>query len=301
MLLTVLLTQQVCGSISNSEKPSKRTKRSPGVTSYSGHSQFTVAGVNPQFYNSPPVLSSLKNYAMFEDSGTLVVTLTATDAEGDEVFFRQDSSYSLPLGGSAELDGNGQLRYRPCENCYGSERVSVQLIEKRFDTEPALITSEIINIEVHAVNDNPVLFVSDSDYNVVIPEQFVDLVWILEQSGNYSFTNTYKTILFGGYDVDGNDLLDIAIEYPSNGTLTLYNTTQMIGYEKKLCDKEGNLVIRNYINTTKMGQQPTFNLPCEFTSNIASKQISLSAAVVHFKPFPRLFGKDQMKVNILMK
>ena len=252
--------------------------------------------MNPQFFNSPPVLTSTKNHAMFEDSGTLVVVLTATDAEGDDVFFRLNSSYILPLGGRAELDSNGQLRYRPCKNCYGSERVSVQLIEKRFDTEPALITSEIINIEVQAVNDNPVLFVSDSDYNLIIPEQFVDLIWTLEQTGDYSFINTDKTILLGGYDVDGNDLLDIAIEYPNNGNLTVYNTPQMIDHEKKQCDKQENLGIQNYINATKTGQQPSFSLPCEFRENITSSRISLSVAVVHFKPFPGLFGKDQMKV-----
>ena len=236
---------------------------------------------------------------MFEDSGTLVLTLTATDTEGDEVFFRLNLSYSLPLGGSAELDSKGKLSYRPCENCYGSERVSLQLIEKRFDTEPALIADEIINIEVQPVNDNPVLFVSDDDFNLVIPEQFVDLVWIMEQSGDFSFINTDRTILFGGYDVDGNDLLDIAIEDPNNGTLTVYNSPQMVDHEKKQCDKQGNRGVEHYINATKMGQQPTFSLPCEFRENITSSKISLSIAVVHFKPISGIFGKDQMKVILI--
>jgi len=136
--------------------------------------------------NTAPVALSL-SITFGEDTSNNVITLSATDADGDVLSF----SNTNPSNGT--LDGEGaNLTYTPNANFFGTDSFDFTVSDGLDET------TATISITVSQVNDTPVI----ESQNISVLEDSVD-----------------NTITLESTDADG-DQVSYNFTAPSNGTLT---------------------------------------------------------------------------------
>ena len=253
-----------------------------------------MAAVFANFVNRPPVLDSANYFSMFEDEGTLVTRLRASDPDGDEVFYRLDNSHVLPLKGQAKIDSTGNLQYRPCQNCYGNEVIVVQIIEKRTDGEEALITSVSITIEVIPVNDSPELFVLSYTGEILKADPWGTLKLTVEQN---TITNVqYTDLLFviGAFDVDGkNDLETLHINGPTHGMLQNRSLIHNPALHLPACGTDLSYDMSEYFKS----ESRPLPVPCNLTDLINAEDPGWMAMKAQYIPVIDIFGNTTIQVK----
>lgn len=99
---------------------SKREKRSSDDVSFYGPSAFTLGTVSINLANSPPAISRIPDFSMPENSGTAVVTLTASDPDGDRFIFKLKGNRAI---GTVTVSETGEVVYTPGQYFSGYDYV----------------------------------------------------------------------------------------------------------------------------------------------------------------------------------
>ena len=285
----MLFVLQIC----DGKNYQKRRKRSDAAK-FIGPRFLSLAAVFANFVNRPPVLDSANYFSMFEDEGTLVTRLRASDPDGDEVFYRLDNSHVLPLKGQAKIDSTGNLQYRPCQNCYGNEVIVVQIIEKRTDGEEALITSVSLTIEVIPVNDSPELFVLSYTGEMLKADPWGTLKLTVEQN---TITNVqYADLLFviGAFDVDGKDDLEtLHINGPTDGMLQNRSLIHNPALHLPPCGTDLSYDMSQYFKS----ESRPLPVPCNLTDLINAEDPGWMAMKAQYTPVIDIFGNTTIQVK----
>ncbi|KAK3101942.1 hypothetical protein FSP39_007535 [Pinctada imbricata] len=175
---TDTMTVKVCNTWRNPNngQSSRRRREVSNGDYYHSETQFIVATVDAEVYNSPPELNVSAYVTIQEDQGTLTYQLSAVDEEGDQVYFRLNSNSDTGLG-TAKCYGNRtsdqyllnpvllcslhRFTFTPCSGCSGNVSVNLQLYEQQTDPDiPPASSVATIYVNITEVNDPPVAFLA---------------------------------------------------------------------------------------------------------------------------------------------
>ncbi|XP_071123199.1 uncharacterized protein [Mytilus edulis] len=214
----------VCNTRSLQPNTTHRERRFAEGSFFSEETQFVVAVVDKNVYNSPPVLLSPDILIMDEDQGTIQYSLRAFDEENDVIEYYIEPSFNVSdINGTVFLTKTGILLYTPCRDCTGNEQIPVVLQEVQRDhlITPVhrLIT---LTISVTQLNDPPIVFMTQYGQNILHDDPTEPVLVYLEQMNAF---NTEKwssefSATFGAYDIEKQDLF-ISVSEPLHGRILL--------------------------------------------------------------------------------
>ncbi len=147
--------------------------------------------------NDPPEVS-VGPVTVKEDE-SVVVVVTATDVDGDELSFAVSTD---PANGTAESNSDGTFTYTPNADFYGTDTFSVTVNDTVVDV------TVTVDVTITAVNDAPM---ADSQ----------DVVTMEDTPLNGSLV---------GQDIDGDDLTFVVGTAPAGGTVVVDSATGTFTY-----------------------------------------------------------------------
>ena len=106
-------------------------------------SQTVNVSINPE--NDAPVLQTISNISINEDTHSGAMTFAATDADGDTLTY----TFSDPAKGSVVDNDDGTFSYTPDANENGSDSFTITVNDGTVDV------TETVNITINPVNDAP--------------------------------------------------------------------------------------------------------------------------------------------------
>ena len=145
-------------------------------------SQTVNVSINPE--NDAPVLQTISNISINEDTHSGAMTFAATDADGDTLTY----IFSDPAKGSVVNNDDGTFTYTPDLNVNGSDSFTITVSDGTVDV------IETINVTIASVQDAPIITSS--------------AVTAINQDTAYSYT-------FTASDVDGDTLTMSSDTLPS--------------------------------------------------------------------------------------
>ena len=144
-------------------------------------SQTVNVSINPE--NDAPVLQTISNISINEDTHSGAMTFAATDADGDTLTY----TFSDPAKGSVVNNNNGTFTYTPDANLNGSDSFTITVNDGTVDV------IETINVTIASVQD---------------ADNYLSAVTTINQGTAYSYT-------FTASDVDGDTLTMSSDTLPS--------------------------------------------------------------------------------------
>ncbi|XP_066289761.1 uncharacterized protein [Branchiostoma lanceolatum] len=199
------------------------------VEFFKGSTHFSLAVVNRNVFNSPPVITSDTHIELREDEDRAIL-IEYFDSDNDRLSF---SITVPPRFGSARLHDEEEfpiILYKPCLDCYGTDTVNISAVEILTDNmNPHSINIELV-VEVKARNDDPVLFVIVNDSLVpMVPALAVELTVEVNRLSNAGYTDLQ--IIVAAYDVDNADEINLAIQAQSDCTLLISDGIHQVSFD----------------------------------------------------------------------
>ncbi|CAH1268739.1 NCAN [Branchiostoma lanceolatum] len=196
---------------------------------FKGSTHFSLAVVNRNVFNSPPVITSDTHIELREDEERAIL-IEYFDSDNDRLSF---SITVPPRFGSARLHDEEEfpiILYKPCLDCYGTDTVNISAVEILPDNmNPHSINIELV-VEVEPRNDDPVLFVIVNDSPVpMVPALTVELTVEVNRLSNAGYTDLQ--IIVAAYDVDNADEINLAIKAQSNYTLLISDGIHQVSFD----------------------------------------------------------------------
>ncbi|CAG2187681.1 unnamed protein product [Mytilus edulis] len=219
-IISLIHWNQVCSTRSVPEKTIQRKRRFAGGYYFSEETQFIVAVVDKNVYNSPPVLLSPDILVMDEDQGTIQYTLRASDEENDVIEYHIQPSFNVSdINGTMFLTKTGILLYTPCRDCTGVEQIPIILQEVQRDNSITAI-HKLITLTFNAaqLNDPPVVFMTQYGQNILHDDPTEPVLVYLEQMNAFNGEkwSSEFSATFGAYDIEKQDLF-ITVSEPTHG------------------------------------------------------------------------------------
>nr|XP_006817093.1 PREDICTED: uncharacterized protein LOC100376421 [Saccoglossus kowalevskii] len=287
-LANSLLTVKVCSTKVTVNSPMKR--RSTGNDMFTGSSEFTVATIGT-FVNSPPRVTSQTNMWMSEDSGTLFFSLKAVDREGDIIIFKLDSSFPETELGTHRLSSDGNLSFRPCLDCFGIAQIHFLAVEERYDEFEVLSTPSILVIDIHEINDNPVIFLT---VNHVTETQGPRHSYTLEQHKTTDLLQNLFDGIVGAFDVDNYDSITFLFDHPKHGQLLVGNQINQPTFTYQDCSQLVN--ITKDVLTYENSDCNLVMFPCGLHIPHDVDQLAWAFRAFRYIPDDNYFGKDTFEI-----
>ena len=264
---------------------------------FGGPKQFAVVAVSSMFVNRAPVFSSSRFYTMEENGGTMNTVLTAIDPEGDEVFFKLDESHKLPLGGNTTLEPNGTFAYKPCINCYGTEKVRLEVVEYRCDARPALSTSVELIIEVRpSYQHHPIQFVLSSGAHLLQSERTGEIHVVVDQGIAYY-------LVIGAYHISGRNMEMRIINDNRSNQNKLSHTEQNPALYMGTCGEDLSGKMAAFINSmlgyNNITAKIALPIPCDLHQSIHAPMVDpgIVVQVLTYLSSGSFIGLEQIKVR----
>jgi hypothetical protein len=173
--------------------------------------QYTLTAMNASFYNSPPEID-IDTVVISEDTWIVDFQIPHHDDDMDSVQFYLVKG---PEMGFANLTLNGSLTYRPKEDFFGNDSITISLTDNA--KYPAVV-EETLRIEVTEVNDMPMFgfLYNESSYDVMKNKT---LTLIFE--GNETFQYLFD---FGFADVDESETLSLLSSITNTADVNITTT-----------------------------------------------------------------------------
>ena len=282
--------KSLCRSSSRNEGQKRKKRQTADDNGFTGPSSFVVAGTGDDIINSAPVTITNTTYTIDEDVGTIDFVIAAGDPDSDDFVFVLDPTQTHT--GNVTLASNGQVTYRPCKDCFGTDEVAFIVQEVRSDSLPALETKGTMIFRITEVNDNPVL-VNVQKGSALTGE----VTMIVDEYQDSDFYENLKIFLVS-YDVDKNGIT-LTVEGNAHGTLMLhgqpmaYNVTnQDCGLDYSLRQGEWDLAMEAILDQKEF----TLPVPCGVEEDVEGKSLNWVATVTEYTPNKDFLGKDTIKV-----
>ncbi|XP_077992165.1 uncharacterized protein LOC144446291 [Glandiceps talaboti] len=295
-LIKGTFTVQVCSTTAipeTSEVYRRRRQSDSSNNPFTGPTTFSVASVDNQYINSPPVVISPFTVFMTEDSGTLTAMIISSDPDDDQVVFREDTSMPSPQLGEASLANDGLFTFRPCPDCYGEDKFYFIAFELRSDGIESLSTDAILTIVVHPQNDHPEIFFAVKGWNLVQKNYFIELNQEQRKHDNKDYRPFLATV--GAYDVDTDDELILLFDTPQNGELVINNQVRNFTFETEYC-------LDNYSVVNDLESEDVeFTMPCNMTHPYELSRQSWVATHIKYEPKEYYYGDDEMRITVMDK
>ncbi|XP_070564497.1 uncharacterized protein [Ptychodera flava] len=291
---------KVCSTVTITADTDGRVERDEETDMFGGPNLFLPALVYEGIVNRPPLMTSLSELRMEEDSGTLVYQLTAYDPDGDDVVFRLSESSLESSFGTATVTLDGKFFYRPCLDCYGSDMVTVEIEEDRNDPIDPLVTKDAITVHIEPLNDNPEQFFAVNGYNIYEDSHHV-IVTVEERNPNNSAYKDF-TAQVGGYDVDFHDVLTIIYDSRSllHGSFKVDVQLREFEFTHQNCSESASaldkaLGLRSYHST---GVTQAIPYPCDLYPPHEIDRLSWVVSRIKYIPDEYFFGEDRLQINV---
>jgi len=195
---------------------------------------------------------------------------------------------------------DGELTYTPCAKCYDKDRIYFTVLEKRLDNNPALSVDGVLEVEITGVNEAPKMHMYDKGRNVVPTSSAVTLP-MEQNNGNAEYRDA--VFIVAGYDADYKDVLDLTVQRPTHGTLTVYRQVTNVELVEQDCTQSWNtrqIVWGSLIsNMSTLADVDKVYLPTPCNANFETTHMAWVAVVVKYVPSEDYFGEDVIKVRHL--
>ncbi|VDI62203.1 Hypothetical predicted protein [Mytilus galloprovincialis] len=205
-------------------EPADKTQRLSDGSYFSEETQFVVAVVNKNVYNSEPVLLSPDILVMDEDQGTIQYTMRAYDEENDVIEYLMQPSFNVSnINGTIFLSKTGTLLYTPCRDCTGVEQIPIVLQEVQRDNAITPVFRLItLTINVAQKNDPPIVFMTQYGQNILHDDPTEPVLVYLEQMNAFNGEkwSSEFSATFGAYDIEKQDLF-ITVSEPTHGRIMI--------------------------------------------------------------------------------
>lgn len=259
-----------------------------------------LASVESDIVNYPPYLVSDTEYQMYEDAGTVEITLSAVDPEGDQFEFILNTTVYVS-NGTVNLSQDGLLTYKPCQDCFGTDNIHFDIIERHVDDIESLSTSIILTIEILALNDNPEIVVINEGRVLPVTDSTITL--IVDNNSPSQEPYAGLLILLSSFDVDG-DGLSLYYEAPEHGVFeikTQRQTTDDIDINCDLVWIDMYDIWEEELSKFESHQPYSMPIPCDLDRNLTVNEINWMLASMLYTPISDYIGPDSIKVRNAFK
>ncbi|XP_070574642.1 uncharacterized protein [Ptychodera flava] len=292
-----VISVEVCATDAQKNHLSIKSKRAVNQGYFAGPSEFTFASIG-SFTNSPPQITSTNNIWLNEDGGTLRFQMTAYDDDGDEFVFKLNENLNQPQLGSVSLSENGELTYRPCLDCFGTDYVHYVVTEDRDDNSDLLSTFATLEVEVREKNDNPEIFLS-VDHVSALEVSEHEVAVTLEERKEHENVTTYKGFeaVVGAFDPDTYDQLTISFYLPKHGYLYTGPQHNDVSFIYQDCSNLDN-VTEDHLSYDKP-DIPAVVFPCGLHFPHGVDRLAWVFSALRYVPDEGYFGEDSFKINVI--
>lgn len=284
------------------DKQQQKDGEPPGIPPlFLGPAMLSVATVNNNFQNSPPVITSTDKITILQDCGTIYMPLQAYDADGDELAFQLVQLRSEMTALRKEILTDEWLVYAPCRSCSGVDVIHFEVVEIRTDSHEPLSTQGQIEIHITSINDNPYIMITMDATDISRGSN--DLTLPMEENAGENVAYSDLEILVLAYDADEDDDLVLQLESPVRGNMTLYGENSEIKIHVEECGNgTGNArsdVWDSLVEQLKMDSPSIdLSLPCDYQKPLdVSHTMSWLAVLLVYQPEQFFYGDDQIKVK----
>ena len=157
-----------------------------------------------------------------DEDNRLSVHLTYSDDEDDIARFDLEDDRSLQLG-VISLSEDGVLEFVPCSNCYGSVIIGYTITEINLPEGQPLSAVGRIHITVEPKQDPPILYYIPLETNESRIANDVSSIYFVTEQSKQSPTSFSLPVAI--LDPDGSDRLSVRINAPSDGNVSVYETS----------------------------------------------------------------------------
>ncbi|XP_033105583.1 uncharacterized protein LOC117107873 isoform X2 [Anneissia japonica] len=217
------ISVMVCATDGSSIESSNRRRRDTNADDlqsyFSKETLFTIALVDVNIYNEPPIILMEDVLKMHEDAGILEYQIYATDSDDDPVVFQLDPNYPVTeLGEIVELSVDGVFKFKPCLDCYGNAYIFIKAVEtpeSQF-VEP-LTSTKAFEVDISSRQDPPVVYfcTRKTSDTPAVDERFYQLTMEENTDTNVAYQDLIGYV--GAYDVDMDDVLHLMFQTPTQG------------------------------------------------------------------------------------
>ncbi|XP_070574613.1 uncharacterized protein [Ptychodera flava] len=292
-----VITVEVCATDTKTRSTTGKSKPAAKQAYFSGPTEFTFASLG-SFQNSPPRITSTGKLWLHEDGGTVRFKVKADDDEGDDVIFRLDDNLAQPQLGRAILSKDGELTYRPCLDCFGTDYIHYVVTEDREDDSDLLSTFATLEVEVRERNDNPNIFLA-VDHVSVLQDSNYEFDVILEERKETEKDTTYMGFqaIAGAYDPDTFDVLKIMFHLPEHGHLYTGPQFGDVSFIHQDCAIPDNITENHLSYNTPDTNVVVF--PCGLDTQHEENRLAWVFSALRYVPDEGYFGEDTFKINAM--
>ena len=150
------------------------------------------------------------------------------------------------------------------------------------------------------MNEAPKMHMYDKGRNVVPASSAVTLP-MEQNNGNAEYRDA--VFIVAGYDADYKDVLELTVQRPTHGTLTVYRQVTNVELVEQDCTQSWNtrqIVWGSLIsNMSTLADVDKVYLPTPCNANFETTHMAWVAVVVKYVPSEDYFGEDVIKVRHL--
>ncbi|XP_033121447.1 uncharacterized protein LOC117120538 [Anneissia japonica] len=217
------LSVMVCSTHASSTEESIRRRReadSGGFQSYfSKETLFTIALLDKDVKNEPPIILMEDVLRMQEDEGIIEYQIYAADSDDDPVVFQLDQHYPVTeLGEIVKISSDGGFTFKPCLDCYGNAIIYIKAVETPESpyVEP-LTSTKAFEVDISSRQDPPVVYfcTKKTSNKPAVDDRFYQVTMEENTDTNIAYQDFIGYA--GAYDVDVDDLLNLMFQTPTQG------------------------------------------------------------------------------------
>lgn len=200
--------------------------------------------------------------------------------------------------GQVTLALDGELAYTPCYKCYDKDRIYFTVLERRLDNLPPLSVDGFLVVEITGITEAPMLQMYKEGRNIVPPSSRVALT-MEQNNGNAAYRD--EVFVLAAYDADYKDVLELTVQRPQHGTLTVYRHVRDVELIEQDCTQQWEKrfgvweSLVNNMSTTADVDKVYLPTPCGM--DLATRHLAWLTTVVKYVPFDGYFGGDVIKVG----
>ncbi|XP_071960608.1 uncharacterized protein [Antedon mediterranea] len=275
------ITVMVCGtSLTETETGTRRRRDTDSYNPQSYFSKetlFTVAVVDKNAVNDPPVIIMQDVLKIHEDAGILEYQIHVSDSDDDPVVLELDSKYPITeLGEIVELSSDGFFKFKPCLDCYGQAVIFIKAVETPESPfiEP-LSSTKSFEIDISSEHDPPIVYfcTKKTANSPAVNQRFYQVTMEENTDTNIAYSDLIGYV--GAYDVDSDDLLNLMFQTPPQGQF--------------------------HIKPPGRGVPPADEDLCQIQYPHAESLMTWVWTEVTYKPNPDFYGSDSLSVFALDK
>ena len=276
---------------------SRRKRAAAGSSTSSGAGFYSVANVANAFYNLPPYITSVSSVTILKGQ-IFTFTVSATDPEGDNLYYVLDSN--MATLGSVTLALDGTMYYASCVNCVVRDIVYFTVWENRTDGQQALSVSGQLIVEISDANVVPSLLMIQEGRNVNPPTSVITVNLYEFSAGTSSFEN--MVAVFAAYDVNYYDTLAFIFEAPKHGSMAVYRRESNVEVIPQDCSQTWQKRRSDWDSladslSSHSAAAPKVVMPNPCGTDLVTRKLAWTVCLMNYTPAADYFGVDTVKVG----